>query len=108
MKKLLMLSVLLLAACEPSSPMVGKWQGANGAWIDVLDTENGTYGVMISDASGPITLGGTLSKDGRIYFQRNGINESIRPGTGKEAGVKELAEKQNCIIIKTGEGYCRD
>jgi hypothetical protein len=44
----------------------------------------------------------------RIEFERDGKRESVRAGSGKETGMKWLLEKKDCLIIKTGEGFCRD
>ena len=39
---------------------------------------------------------------------RNGVAETAVPGNGDAAGLKYLAGKQDCLVVKPGEGYCRD
>jgi hypothetical protein len=34
--------------------------------------------------------------------------ESIHAGNGEDTGMKWLLDKKNCLIIKYGEGFCRD
>jgi len=41
-------------------------------------------------------------------FERDGLQESIRPTNGDETGMKWLAGKKNCLTVRPGEGYCRD
>jgi hypothetical protein len=45
---------------------------------------------------------------GGIRFPRNGKTESIHAGNGEDTGMKWLLDKKNCLIIKYGEGFCRD
>jgi hypothetical protein len=62
--------------------------------------------VEIHSLDGPATYDGISAGD-RIEFQRNGKMESIHSGNGQETGMKWLLDKNNCLIIKTGEGFCR-
>ena len=39
-------------------------------------------------------------------FQRQGQDEVLRHGTGAETGLKWLADKRDCVVVKDGEGYC--
>jgi hypothetical protein len=43
-----------------------------------------------------------------IRFERGGVRETIRKATGDQTGLKWLAGKQNCLVIKQAEGFCRD
>ena len=43
-----------------------------------------------------------------IAFERGGIKETIRAGSGADTGMKWLSEKKDCLVVKPGEGYCRD
>ncbi len=44
----------------------------------------------------------------RWGFTHGGIVQTIRPGTGAQTGFKQLAGKQDCLIlIVDKEGYCR-
>lgn len=70
--------------------------------------KNGTkYAVEMHSLDGPATYEGTAVGD-RIEFQRDGKSESIHAGNGQETGMKWLLDKKNCLIIRTGEGFCRD
>src|SRR3546814_1697226 len=42
-----------------------------------------------------------------IRFRRGGEELSLHRGDGDETGLKYLAGKKECLIVKTGEGYCR-
>ena len=39
---------------------------------------------------------------------RDGVRESLRPGSGVETGMKWLQDKSDCLVVKPGEGYCRE
>ena len=43
-----------------------------------------------------------------ITFKRGGQGLSLHRGSGDETGLKYLAGKKECLIVKQGEGYCRD
>jgi hypothetical protein len=55
---------------------------------------------------GTTTHEGTGTADG-ISFMRDGQAETIRAGTGADTGLKWLADKTDCLIIKPGEAFCR-
>ena len=45
----------------------------------------------------------------RWVLTRGGVVQTIRPGTGAQTGFKQLAGKQDClIVIVDKEGNCRD
>jgi hypothetical protein len=118
----LLLSACFLAGCErkdepPPAPArgpapadvprqwLGKWLGPEGTYLEIAaDGQN--YQVTIRNLDGPRTFPGAPAGD-HITFQRDGITESIRPGTGKETGMKWLVDKTDCLVVKPGEGYCR-
>ncbi len=85
---------------------LGKWIGPEGTYL-VLAKNGAKYVVEIHSLDGPDTYEGTSAGD-RIEFQRNGKTESIDAGGGQETGMKWLLDKRNCLIIKTGEGFCRE
>ena len=85
---------------------LGKWTGPEGTYL-VLSKNAGKYVVEIHSLDGPATYDGGSAGD-RIEFQRNGKTEYIHAGNGRETGMKWLLDKSNCLIIKTGEGFCRD
>jgi hypothetical protein len=85
---------------------LGRWNGPEGTYL-LLSKRDDQYFVRIQSLDGPATYEGVAAGD-RIEFKRDGKTESIRAGSGKETGMKWLLEKKNCLIIKQGEGFCRD
>ena len=96
------------AAVLPTDAWIGKWIGVEGLVLDIQPAgEAGKYILSVT------LLDGTKSYDGTaegaiIRFTRDGRPESIRAATGNETGLKWLAGKQNCLMIREGEGFCRD
>lgn len=85
---------------------LGKWIGPEGTFL-VLSQHAGKYAVEIHSLDGPATYEGTAVGD-RIEFVRDSKRESIHAGNGEDTGMKWLLDKKNCLIIKTGEGFCRE
>ncbi len=92
------------AAALPAS-WLGKWTGPEGTFLTLV-ANGARYDITIQSLDGPAKYEGTAVGD-RIEFMRNGP-ESIRAGNGKDTGMKWLADKADCLVIKTGEGFCRD
>lgn len=120
---ILTLSVLITTACDSSKPpdktpaeskiehfatdqWVGHWKGPEGTFLEISGAQ-GKYQVIIQNLDGPITYPAT-SKEGKITFERNGLIETITPGDGQATGMKWLADKTNCLVIRSGEGFCKD
>ncbi|CAG9184891.1 hypothetical protein LMG32289_05776 [Cupriavidus pampae] len=85
---------------------LGKWNGPEGTFLEVAGGK-GRYEVTVQNLDGPRTFEGR-AVDSRIAFERDGVTEMIRATNGAETGMKWLAEKQNCLTVRSGEGYCRD
>ncbi|UXY15445.1 hypothetical protein N8I74_00065 [Chitiniphilus purpureus] len=85
---------------------VGKWHGPEGTLLQ-LAGGNGTYQVTIQNLDGPRTFQGKAVVSG-IAFERDGVKEVIQASNGEGTGMKWLAEKSNCLTVRSGEGYCRD
>src|SRR3546814_745010 len=86
----------------------GKWTGVEGMYATITPTEPGKYKLeMQSDLDTKGTYDGQDSEHG-IQFKRGTEQLSLHRGNGDETGLKYLAGKQECLIVKTGEGYCRD
>jgi len=85
---------------------LGKWIGPEGTYL-VLSKNAEKYVVEINSLDGPATYDAASAGD-RIEFQRNGKTEYIHAGNGRDTGMKWLLDKSHCLIIKTGEGFCRD
>ena len=89
---------------------IGKWDGPEGTYLMLSrasSAKNDKYLIEIRDLDGSKTFEGVPSGD-RILFTRNGNAESIRAGDGEQAGMKWLLDKKECLVIKHGEGFCRD
>jgi len=86
---------------------LGKWVGVEGlALVIERGAGPGTYNLTISLMDSTTKHVGTADNT-RIRFERNGT-EYIHAGKGSDSGLKWLADKNNCLIIKEGEGFCRD
>ncbi len=85
---------------------LGQWIGPEGTYL-LLSRNGEKYVVKIQSLDGPATYDGVASGE-KIQFERQGKTEFIRAGKGEETGMKWLLEKKNCLIIRTGEGFCRD
>jgi hypothetical protein len=85
---------------------LGQWNGPEGTYL-LLSKSGDQYVVKIQSLDGPATYEGIAAGD-RVEFKRDGKIESIRAGSGKETRMKWLLEKKDCLIIKEGEGFCRD
>jgi len=112
-KLLILLFVCLsVTACKEKVPTVvneqwlGKWDGPEGTFLNV-DKDGVGYSVIIQDLDGPKSFYGTPIENG-ISFTRGGVPEVIHHGSGQSTGMKWLAEKKDCLIVKKGEGFCRD
>lgn len=87
---------------------VGKWTGPEGLVLAIAKTaQAGRYDVKVTLPDGTGSYTGTA--DGEVIrFTRGGAQEVIRRATGDQTGLKWLAGKQNCLMIKQSEGFCRD
>lgn len=118
---LAILSLSTLAACQqptppqpeviPDAPSLasqwqGQWTGPEGTLLD-LEPRAGGVDITIHSLDGPDSYQGKEQADG-IQFVRNGKTETIRAGDGEATGMKWLLDKQNCLVIRLGEGFCRD
>ncbi|VXC77085.1 hypothetical protein [Sphingomonas sp. 8AM] len=100
-------------AVEPAAPAaleeryLGRWIGVEGMFLDVTRREGG--GVTLDmqwDLDHRGTFDGSVTAEG-LRFMRNGVAELAVPGNGDATGLKWLAGKKDCLIVKSGEGYCR-
>jgi len=86
----------------------GKWIGVEGMYVTITPGEPGKYKLdMQSDLDTQGSYEGSDSEHG-IKFKRGAEELSLRRGSGDETGLKYLAGKKECLIVKEGEGYCRD
>ena len=91
----------------------GRWTGPEGMFVDIAaDAEVGPGHYTIRnrwglDADMEGTFKGVVDA-GALTFTRPDGAQTLTPGTGAATGMKWLAEKQDCLVVRTGEGYCRD
>lgn len=85
---------------------LGRWPGPEGTFLDVQRGDAGHYRVTVQNLDGPRTFAAT-AEAGSLRFTRDGITETVRPGSGVDTGMKWLADKRDCLVVKAGEGYCR-
>lgn len=108
------------ASAEASQPdhqltdqWIGKWTGVEGLVLNISKNESegaGHYELQMQyglDADQSGTFQGQATAEG-ISFNRKGEPHVLRAGNGEATGLKWLAEKQDCLIVRSGEGYCRD
>ena len=87
---------------------IGRWTGVEGLALTIAPERGpGLYALTVSLLDGTNRYRGHAHGD-VIRFMRNGVEETIRHVTGDETGLKWLAGKDNCLMIKSGEGFCRD
>lgn len=84
----------------------GQWNGPEGTFLKI-DGSRGVYKLTIQGLDGANSYDGK-SVEQRIRFMRNDREAYIQATDGAGTGMKWLADKQNCLIIRAGEGFCRD
>ena len=86
----------------------GKWTGPEGTYVTITPALDGKVSLeMQSDLDTKGSYGGTATADG-ISFMRGEETLLLKPAIGDETGLKWLAGKKDCLMVKSGEGYCRD
>jgi hypothetical protein len=86
---------------------IGRWIGVEGMFLDVAPRSGGGVTMAMQwDLDHRGTFQGSVTAEG-LRFMRNGVAEVAVPGTGDQTGLKWLAGKKDCLIVKSGEGYCR-
>jgi hypothetical protein len=85
---------------------LGRWQGPEATFLEITGSA-GAYRVTVQNLDGPRTFDAAAGTDS-LSFTRDGVAETVRPGSGADTGMKWLADKRDCLVVKAGEGYCRD
>ncbi|MFT3996267.1 MAG: hypothetical protein QM667_02580 [Asticcacaulis sp.] len=100
-------SVSASRAADVAAGYVGRWTGPEGSSLEVVARQH-DYEVSISGVQvGPGVFTGTVEGDA-LRIERNGEAQTIRHTTGPRTGIKYLADKKDCVLISSGEGFCRD
>lgn len=85
----------------------GRWTGVEGMFVDIKPNGDGTFTLdMQSDLDTKGTYQGVPVDDG-IRFERGGEEFVLRAGNGEQTGLKWLLDKEDCLVVAEGEGYCR-
>lgn len=101
-------NVAAAAAPLPTDAWIGKWVGVEGLALDIAPgPAAGQYALRVSLLDGTDDYVGTADGD-TIRFTRDGRTETIRKAQGDETGLKYLAGKKDCLMIRQSEGFCRD
>lgn len=110
---LLIFCLTVITACQQSVPHAvthqwpGRWNGPEGTYLDLGFNADGNVSVVIADLDGPQNFKGRFVGDA-VQFSRGGRVEIIRAASGPDTGMKWLLDKKDCLLIRPGEGYCRD
>ena len=91
---------------KPADRWLGRWEGVEGTYLEITKTDD-RYVIEIKDLDKTNVYQGLAFTDG-IAFTRDGKTETIHARSGEQTGMKWLASKKNCVVIRYGEGYCRD
>lgn len=87
---------------------IGKWIGVEGMYVDIKQTGEGKFSLdMQSNLNTKGSYEGVAEPNG-ITFKRGGETLTLRKSDGDAIDLKWLAGKKDCLIVKQGEGYCRD
>jgi len=116
---LVLAGLILLSGCtgqeppEPAAPVttpaqqwLGRWTGPEGTYMDLARTD-AEYSVTIKNLDAARTFQATPDASG-FTFERDGVQETVRATDGPGTGMKWLADKANCLVVRPGEGFCRD
>ena len=102
----------LVPETPPTDQWVGKWIGVEGLHLTIAKDDSigrGHYLLTMQyglDADDAGTFKGEATEDGIAFIRPDGP-QLLRAGDGAATGLKWLADKKDCLIVATGEGYCR-
>ncbi|WP_035583067.1 MULTISPECIES: hypothetical protein [unclassified Halomonas] len=103
----------LTAHHQMTDQWVGRWIGVEGLFLEISKDETagpGHYRLHMRyglDDDQVGTFEGQATAEG-IRFNREGGPQLLSAGDGEATGMKWLLEKEDCLVVATGEGYCRD
>lgn len=86
----------------------GKWTGPEGMYVDIKSLGNGKFELEMQHDLGPRGNYEAQAVEHGIEFRRNGAMHTLTRTDGDGTGMKWLAGKKECLMVKEGEGYCRD
>ena len=95
-------------AATPEVDYLGRWTGVEGMYLLVAAKPGGGVTLEMQwDLDNKGTFDGSVTAEG-LRFMRNGVAESAVHTRGDATGLKYLADKQDRLTVRPGEGYCRD
>ena len=94
-----------VAIVTTTDAWIGDWNGPEGTGLRI-EGSVGRYTLTIRDLDGPRRFDGVADGD-TIRFRRDGVDEVLRAGDGDATGMKWLAGKTDCLLLRAGEGWCR-
>ncbi|PRY65106.1 hypothetical protein B0H98_10346 [Vreelandella songnenensis] len=92
---------------------IGRWVGVEGLVLEIRHKDSagpGNYLLEMQyglDADQRGTFEGQATDEG-IRFTREDGEQLLREADGEATGLKWLADKEDCLVVHPGEGYCRD
>lgn len=88
---------------------IGRWTGPEGLFLQIMPTSmDDHYRLTLKDNLDTQAQYDAVARDGVLHFTRDGTEQTIRPGIGRQTGFSDLFEQTDCLIVIAGtEGYCR-
>ncbi len=103
----------MVPAATPVDPAqwVGRWTGVEGLYLDIQPDPARGNGAFMLEMQYSLDDKGSFPGDAvgnGIRFTRPDGIFLLTATDGESTGLKYLMEKQDCLTVTTGEGYCRD
>jgi hypothetical protein len=95
-----------VSVTSPALQWLGRWTGPEGTYLDLARTDE-QFSVTIRNLDAARTFAAEPDASG-FTFERDGVQETIRATDGPGTGMKWLADKANCLVVRPGEGFCRN
>lgn len=90
---------------------LGDWRGVEGLMLHIARDPQGRTGhyllTMQYSLDDKGSFDGVATGDALTFTRPDGP-QVLRAGDGDATGLKWLAGKKDCLVVKPGEGYCRD
>jgi len=85
---------------------LGVWHGPVGSQLQI-QAQGAEFDLLFVSGEERHHVAGTVS-NGALTFVRGGRVYVLTRGDGEATGVASLSRKTRCLIIMTGDAYCRD
>ncbi|WON83877.1 MULTISPECIES: hypothetical protein [Chromobacterium] len=86
----------------------GKWLGVEGMYLNITPSNDHYQLEMQFDLDSMVYRGAGLDDQKGIVFIRDNNKYILRAGPGNQSGLKGLNSLRDCLIVVSGEAYCRD